>query len=56
MCTIITEVIPVENILQKMREACQEAKSQQKENARLEDVVLNTITGDFIFVWKEEEK
>lgn len=47
---------PVDHILQKLREACKEAKLQTTETAKLEDITLNTKTGEFTFIWKEEEK
>jgi hypothetical protein len=46
----------LETILHKLKEACQEAKLQTKENAKLSDITLNTKTGEFNFIWKEEEK
>jgi hypothetical protein len=44
----------VENILQKLKQACQEAKPD--ENAKLKDIILEPQTGECKFIWQEEEK
>jgi hypothetical protein len=44
----------VESILQKLKEACSEAKPH--ENAKLKDITINTETGETQFIWQDEEK
>lgn len=48
----------METILQKMREACKEASRQftEEDKPQLQDVIVNTGTGEFRFIWQQDEK
>ncbi|MDW7651422.1 MAG: hypothetical protein SCK29_03765 [Bacillota bacterium] len=46
----------MDDLLQKMREACQTAREQQDNpNIKLQDVSINTKTGEFTFIWDEKK-
>ena len=48
----------MDSLLQKMKKDCIEAKQQlpNSDTARLQDVVINTQTGDLKFIWSNEDK
>ena len=46
------EVVPVD-LLEKMREACQNAKPTPE--TKLQDVIINKETGDYTFIWEEKK-
>lgn len=56
--TIFRGGVPMESILQKMKKDCIEAKQQLPNNdtARLQDVAINTQTGDIKFIWTNDQK
>lgn len=43
-------------ILQRMKDAFRNEMDQQGDNkAQLQDIALNTTTGDFTFIWQNKE-
>ena len=40
--------------LEKIKEAYQDAKNKLGDNKELSDIVVNTKTGDFTFIWSTE--